>query len=108
MILKRRQFLACSGAALAVPARAHDKSFTVVIRSFSFEVPESELHPTDKVTFVNHDIAAHTASAIDGSWDTGILEKGESITLTIAQGWIGDFYCVFHPNMTGTLLIGSL
>lgn len=100
--------MAFVGAALAAPACAHDKSFTVAIRDLTFELPDAELHPTDKITFVNHDLVAHTATANDGSWDTGVLENGESITLTITPEWTSDFYCVLHPNMTGTLILGTL
>ena len=106
--MKRRQFMACTGAAFAAPVFAHDKEFNVEIRGFDFELPQEEVHPTDRITFTNHDLTPHTATANDGSWDTGILEKGDSITLTVDETWTGDFYCVLHPAMTGTLAIGKL
>ncbi|WP_120500781.1 copper-binding protein [Roseovarius sp. EL26] len=108
MTLQRRHFLACTGAALAAPVFAQGSAFTVSIRDFLFELPKSELHSTDKITFINHDLAPHTATADDGSWDTGVLESGDSITLTIGPDWTGPFHCALHPAMTGTLQINPL
>jgi plastocyanin len=60
----------------------------------------------DTVTWVNRDIAPHTATAADNSWDTGTLRKGEQATLEVRPGMAADYVCRFHPAMKGTLKVG--
>jgi plastocyanin len=50
-----------------------------------------------KVTWNNKDIAPHTATATDGSFDTGILNVGSSGSVTVrAQGTV-PYRCTIHP-----------
>lgn len=111
MTIDRRTLMAGALGGLMVPTLAsrvlaHDKHFEIAIRDFVFEAPEGLIvHPTDKIIFTNHDLSPHTATALDGSWDTGEIKKGESITLTITKEWTGDYFCAFHPHMTAKLMI---
>ena len=41
----------------------------------------------------------HTATAKDGSWDTGILNKGDTKTITFDKAGDYQYYCKVHPNM---------
>ena len=114
MTLNRRSVLAGALGGLMVPTLAsrvlaHDKHFKIAIRDFEFEAPDGLIvHPTDRITFTNHDLSPHTATASDGSWDTGELKKGESITLTVTEDWNSDYFCAFHPTMTAKLMIEAL
>jgi alcohol dehydrogenase (cytochrome c) len=58
------------------------------------------------VTFTNVGDVAHTATAFEkGNWDTGVLEKGQSKTLTFAEP--GNYYyiCTPHPWMYGQVIV---
>jgi plastocyanin len=45
----------------------------------------------------------HTATADDGSFDTGNISPGASVSVTLqGQGEIG-YHCNIHPFMTGYL-----
>ena len=57
----------------------------------------------DTVTFTNEDSAPHTATAGDGSFDTGRLNKGASATVTIAGAGNHAYKCNFHASMKGTI-----
>ncbi|MEM7285294.1 MAG: cupredoxin domain-containing protein [Actinomycetota bacterium] len=59
------------------------------------------------VTVANADGAPHTLTAVDGSFDTGVIQGGASATLTapLAPGSYA-FFCSLHPSMTGTLTVG--
>ena len=110
MNLSRRTVMAGMLGGLMTPSltlkgHAHDRQLEVAIRDFTFDPIDLVVHPTDQVTFTNFDLAPHTATALDGSWDTGELAQGQSITLTVTKEWTGDFFCAFHPNMTAKLLI---
>jgi plastocyanin len=57
------------------------------------------------VGFVNNGVAPHTATARDGSWDTGVVQPGASTRLTFASPGTFTFICSIHPQMKGTLLV---
>lgn len=57
------------------------------------------------ITWQNNDITAHTSTARDGSFDTGLFGGGKSASVTVnGQGTV-DYYCTVHPWMTGTVTI---
>ena len=81
------------------------KNHLVEIKRLKFTVKELEVQIGDSVTWTNLDIAPHTATAIDKSWDTGNLKRGESVTLMITEGFSTNYYCSFHPHMKASLKI---
>jgi plastocyanin len=70
----------------------------------------------DEVTVVNQDTVPHTATSGTGasdpnsakSFDTSIINGGESATISLAQVEPGqyDYYCMVHPYMTGKITVG--
>jgi len=72
-------------------------------------IPTYAIVPVDaRVTWTNKDYVAHTATAVDGSFDTQPVLPGTSITLAIDHmpGTI-SYYCKIHPWMQGTIDINS-
>lgn len=77
----------------------------VEIRKFKF-VPDHLLaKPGDTIVWTNLDIAPHTATANDRSWDTGMLKKGQSKSVTVSEIESGGYFCRFHPHMKADLQI---
>jgi plastocyanin len=70
----------------------------------------------DEVTVVNQDTVPHTVTSGTGSsdpnsaksFDTSIINGGESATISLAQVEPGqyDYYCMIHPYMNGKLTVG--
>ena len=87
------------------PVTTGSSAESVAIRDFAFSPGNLEVPGGAKVTFTNYDDAPHTATAKDGTWDTGILNKGESKTLTFDK--VGDYtyYCTVHPSMVARLQV---
>ncbi|MCW2987807.1 MAG: plastocyanin [Solirubrobacterales bacterium] len=56
-----------------------------------------------KVTWQNEDIAPHTATADDGSFDTGTIEQGKIKSETFKQPGTFTYFCEIHPTMHGTV-----
>jgi plastocyanin len=59
------------------------------------------------ISWINKDSAPHTATAMDNSFDTGIINVGSSGS-AIIKGSSGSsssiqYHCTIHPWMTGTL-----
>ncbi|MBO6726594.1 MAG: cupredoxin family copper-binding protein [Rhizobiaceae bacterium] len=79
----------------------------VTIERFKFEPAELSVSVGDTITWTNADIAPHTATAEDGNWDTGTIKKGEAISITVAPGMTGGYFCRFHPAMKAELEIDA-
>ena len=81
------------------------KIHVVEITGLAF-VPESiEVSAGDTVTWVNRDIVPHTATSVDGSWDTGVLSQNASKNIVVTQDMTAAYVCRFHLNMTGTIAL---
>ena len=55
------------------------------------------------MTWLNQDSAPHTATAEDGSFDTGTLEEGKLKSETFKQAGTYAYICEIHPDMHGTV-----
>ncbi|MCH9695508.1 MAG: copper-binding protein [Gammaproteobacteria bacterium] len=75
----------------------------IEITGFKFLPKNVDAQPGDTITWVNRDIAPHTASSKDGSWDTGTLAQNESKSIVVAVGMASAYFCKFHPGMTATI-----
>jgi plastocyanin len=77
----------------------------VEIKGFAFNPPMIEVSAGTTVTWTNQDTAPHTATADDGSFDTGRLNQGQSGTFTFDHPGTYTYICTFHPNMKGTVVV---
>ena len=107
--MNRRNFLrtaAVAGAALALPKVAAAATHQVAIQGMAFSPASLNVQPGDVIVFTNMDSAPHTATANNGSWDTGRLNRGQSAQLTITAGMDSNYFCAFHRGMKGSFSIG--
>jgi len=110
--IPRRRLMQISAAGLALVllprgARAHSGPHRIDagIEGFAFVPNRLTVKAGDSVVWTNHDVAPHTATAADGSWDTGRLRKGESAEIEFATPGTYAFVCAFHPNMKGEITV---
>ena len=88
------------------PHTAHAASDPgVTIADFQFTPGSSTVHVGDTVTWTNNGLSSHTATARDGSFDTGVLKTGASASHTFTQPGTFAFYCKIHPFMHGTIVV---
>lgn len=88
------------------PARAHASAASGVrIVDFSFSPGTTTVHVGDTVTWTNSGQQPHSATANNGSFDTGILDHGQSGSHTFAQAGTFTYYCKVHPWMHGTIVV---
>ena len=73
-----------------------------------YYMPVNASIPKDAtVTWTNKDVAPHTATASDGSFDTGIFNAGSSASAMVkGQGDI-QYHCTIHPWMHGSLQVSG-
>lgn len=79
----------------------------VVIEDFTFRPSTFNVTPGTVVRWTNRDSAPHTATARDGSFDTGTLNKGESAKTRFDRPGSFDYLCSYHPYMQGKIVVGG-
>lgn len=62
--------------------------------------------PGTTVRWINRDTKAHTVTADDGSFDSGVLEPGQAFSVTFNElGW-WPYHSELDPGMTGSVGVG--
>jgi LPXTG-motif cell wall-anchored protein len=80
-------------------------STTVTIRDFEFAPGSITINAGDTVTWTNQGPTPHSATAEDGSFDTGVYEDGQSRSHTFNEAGTFSYFCTPHPNMQGTVTV---
>ncbi len=100
-------------SATATPATAKAASATVVkvaIKNFSFIPANLTLKAGSSVEITNEDSVIHTFTALNGSFNSGSIMPGQSVTVKIPPGSGTQavkiaYQCSIHQYMTGTITI---
>lgn len=85
------------------PSGEAAKSEKVDIVEFTYQPDPVVVQVDGKVIWQNQDTAPHTATADDGSWDTGTIEKGKIGSATFKEAGTFTYFCEIHPDMKGTV-----
>src|SRR3989338_221346 len=83
----------------------NQKEVQMDIQDYAFQKPNIRIKVGTKVTWTNRDSVRHTATADDGSFDTGLLAQGESGSYVFTTPGTFGYYCIPHPNMRGTIIV---
>jgi plastocyanin/uncharacterized membrane protein len=76
----------------------------VIMKGMRFQPTELTVHPGETIEFKNEDIFAHTVTADDGSFDSGLIQPGSSWKMTVQKAGTIAYHCTPHPNMKATLV----
>lgn len=114
--INRREVLTSAAAALSVAAltvvgvgrsvKAADtgpKTHAITITNFEFAPNNLIVSVHDTIIWTNRDIIPHTASADDGSWDTGHIGVNETASIDVTDAMGTSYFCRFHPSMKAGL-----
>jgi plastocyanin len=75
----------------------------VMIAGFAFDPDPVTIQVGGKVIWQNEDNVPHTATAEDGSFDTGTIDEGKLKSETFKQAGTFAYVCTIHPGMSGTV-----
>jgi plastocyanin len=89
-------------AALVSPASA--ETIKVTIDKVAYAPVNIAARVGDVIEWSNVDLVAHTSTARDKSFDIMILPN-KTQTMTVKKAGEFDYYCKFHPNMTGHISV---
>ena len=111
-LTRRGLIVAAIAATIAFPpwlqsAAASGQRIVVDIQKFKFSPKSLTVKPGDIIVWVNKDIVAHTATAKDGSWDSGLIEPGGQWEMVVKDGTAQAYFCRFHPSMKAGLDTGT-
>jgi len=82
---------------------ATPSSHVVYIEGMQFSPSSLQVNIGDTITWINNDIVPHTATAVDKSWDSKNLSKGDEFSLTVDENTLLQYFCVYHPNMVAQI-----
>lgn len=94
-----------AGAAISFASMAQAAVIKADIEGFAFKPATINVSVGDTVTFTNRDGAPHTATAVNGSFRTGTLRRGQSESITFNSAGTYAIFCAIHPAMKGTVVV---
>ncbi|HEY5815158.1 MAG TPA: cupredoxin family copper-binding protein [Solirubrobacterales bacterium] len=94
-----------SPAGETAPSGDAQLSEKVEIVDFAYDPDPVTVEEGGKVIWINRDSAPHTATADDGSFDTGTLEEGKLKSESFKTPGEYAYICSIHPEMQGTVVV---
>jgi plastocyanin len=88
-------------------APAQKNTMSVVIHHHAFDPEQQNVPPGTTVTWTNEDTEAHTVTADNGLFDSGVLNPGESYSVWFDGSGNVTYHCEIHPDMTGSVVVGG-
>ncbi len=75
-------------------------------QAFCFAPRNLVVKPGDAVTFVNYDEADHTVTSTQGGWGAKFAAGGW-FEIRFPKAGAYPYFCVLHPGMNGTVVVGD-
>lgn len=104
MLPRRMIFALLAAAPVMISLSAHAATIEITIDNLVFSPAEATAKVGDTIVWINRDIFAHTATARNGDWDVAQPPK-KSVNLVLKKAGSIDYYCRYHPNMKGTIVV---
>jgi plastocyanin len=83
---------------------AHAATIQIVMEKLGYVPAETSAKVGDTVEWINKDILAHTATATGGDWNV-VITPNKTEKLVLQKAGAVDYYCKYHPNMKGRLIV---
>jgi plastocyanin len=90
-----------AAATTASPSTSH-----IRIQNFAYSPSPATVKVGSTVVFTNEDSVEHTATSdSEGVFDSGTLNKGQSVAVKLNKVGTFTFHCAFHPFMHGSIKV---
>ena len=93
-----------AAAVLLAPVSAKAETIRVEVKNLLFAPAQVTAHVGDTIEWANSDFIAHTATAKNKDFDVS-LPTNKSGRFVLKKPGSVDYFCRFHPNMTGTITV---
>ncbi len=88
------------------PAAVAPATLKIEITDMAFTTARMHVRIGDTVEWVNNDIVDHTATEKNEAWSV-TMAPGKSARVVMKEAGTIDYFCRYHPNMTGTLVVAA-
>jgi plastocyanin len=83
-----------------------EETTEVLIQDFAFDPPHIQVAVGATVTWTQGtDEEPHTATADDETFDSGVLEEGDTFPFTFEEAGEFSYFCEIHPEMLGLVTV---
>jgi plastocyanin len=89
----------------ASPGASVAPSASVTLADRAFDPTSVEVPVGGSVDWSNLDVEGHTITAVDGSFDSGVVGPGEAYSATFEIAGTYDYLCAIHPEMQATVVV---
>ncbi len=91
---------------LASPAATPGSAeVTIDMVNFAFDPPSVTVPVGTTVTWVNVSSTIHNSVAHDETWESPVLQSGESFSFQVTEPGNYHYLCTIHPNMQAELIV---
>jgi plastocyanin len=77
----------------------------ITIANFQFSPTTMEIAVGETAQRINNDTTPHEIVADDNSFQSPVLQVGESFNFTFTQAGTYAYHCQIHPSMKGTIMV---
>ncbi len=89
------------------PTPTNSSSVTVEIDDRTFDPSQLDVGAGTTVTWTNGDTEAHTVTADNGLFDSGVLEPGQSYSTWLGGSGTVSYHSETDPDMKGSVVISG-
>ncbi|MBW3661684.1 MAG: hypothetical protein KY469_01185 [Actinobacteria bacterium] len=86
----------------------YSEASTIEMFDHCFQGTAHTVAPGMSVTVINQGQAPHTFTAADGSFDSGVLQPGESWEVSFDESGVATVYCTLHGTPEGHGMAGAV
>jgi plastocyanin len=90
---------------LAAAAKPKSGHVEIAIRNFAYSPMHVTVTAGTKVSWHNYDATAHTATAVNQSFDTGTVNPNQTRTVTFKKPGTYTYKCLFHAFMMASITV---
>lgn len=102
-----KRWMVCMLAVFLLGSAAGE-TFDVSIGDNFFDPATITISPGDRIRWTNNGAVDHKSRSVDGYWDSGRLEPGQSYTRTFSSPGEFDYYDPLHTQATGTISVVNI
>ena len=94
-----------ASAGRSLPADVRSATPTVIIEGTRFEPETLSVRRGDSVVWTNKDPFPHTATALNGGFDSKNIAPNKSWRYKTKKSGVFPYFCTLHPMMKATLRV---
>ena len=75
------------------------------MKNITYLQPRLQVTVGTTIEWKNNDPLPHSVTAVDKSFNSGLIQPGKTYRHTFAKAGSYNFYCVPHPFMKGVVVV---